>query len=288
MSRSTDGWGRYALLGLFVLLLLVVLALLVGSVVQLVWWQDTTARMGRVVDRAETAVASRGEGVALPPTATSPVTPTSPMGAASLIPLDGGVAITYRSGQGTGRAFYPVDAWEIYKDRDAFEEAWGAAGRLDGPARIMLALIETAQGSGKYHLFRAVTTAEPAPLEPITPTLWSDYTVLVALGEAAEPRLVYTEGETLEIVVTRYFTATQTTVAGNMSEIEGAGADTTLLSNLLLVDNSGGKPVYTLIAFEPDPGAPGDLRGYRCSWSSYRWSWYCRYLYGYNRYGRYY
>jgi hypothetical protein len=315
MTSSAGPWVKYAILGLFVVLMLFValsLALVYTSYSLSVSVQRITATMGAVVAQAESALATAqaveagqaeavGTAVAMAETALAvaetalaaaqpagaSVQPTSTLPSVSpgpLIPLEGGAGITYQAADGPGVRLFPVDAWDVYKNYADFEadrESWPP----DGPATVNLALIETQDGSGEWQLFHAGPLADTV----VTPTEWSEYALLVELGlieaeegeDAGEPGLaveglVFDEGPGQKIVTSTLFTVEPGATTGDsVISLEDAGADPNLSSRLLLVDDSTGQTEYILIIFDPVSGSGIDRLRRYCSRCRGCY-WFCR------------
>ena len=319
MTSSADPWMKYAILGLFVVLMVFValsLALLYTTYSLFGSVQGVTATMGSVRAQADSALATAqaveagqaeavGTAVAIAQTALAvaetasaaaprsgaSAQPTSTPSSASpgpLIPLEKGAGIAYQAADGPNVLLFPVDAWDVYKDFADFEadrESWPS----DGPATVRLALIETQDGSGEWHLFHA----EPIADAVATPTEWSEYALLVELsltgaeegGDADGPglaveQLVFDEGPGQKIVTTTPFTVELGATTGDsVFKLEDAGADPNLSSRLLLVDDSTGRPEYILIIFDPVSGSGSDRIRRFCSrcWGRYC-SGFCRWI----------
>jgi hypothetical protein len=220
----------------------------------------TVAEAQSAAEQAQAAVESLKS--ALPPT---------PAPAELMIPLDGGVAITYQSADDHGMVLYPVDDWWLYKDYDEFRADWD----LEGPARVLFALIETQEGAGEWQLLYAKPVADVEAM----PTGWSEYALLAGLHPATteesdavgEPKwvageLVFDESPRQKIVASTAFTvATGVTTRDSLDSLRSAGANLPLASRLLLADDSTGEMKYTLIIFDFEFGAGGDWIRRWCS-----------------------
>jgi hypothetical protein len=200
--------------------------------------------------------------------AQQPTMPARPAPAAE-IPVDGGVAIAYLSNGSSNLAFYTISRMVVYKDYQEFEDQW-----VDSNAQVGLALIETEEGSNEWQL---IHTEEPSTTSA-TPTGWSEYTLLAALGRAEATQaltgttgLVYEQEPEQKIVTSTLLVSGPIPVARLSTQQNRA-----LISRLLLISESQGVRQNTLVIMDDDNGGGGDRKQRLCRRSARYRAWNCR------------
>jgi hypothetical protein len=319
MSNSMNRGVKYVSLGLLVVLLLALVVLLLAllytsynfsmslpkatatmeAVVAkaesaLAVAQTSEAKVGTQADamktpiaRAETAVAA-AETAAVAPIAVTLATPTTtpnPAPTGPMIPLDGGVAITYQAPDGSGgKVFYHVDSLRVYKEYAVtFDEEWASS------TTVQLALVVITEHE-EWQLFY------PEAARPVTESIatgfsgWSEYTLAAeperasgaGSGAVGEPGLVaanlfLSESPKQTIVTSTAFVDVDgdPTIDNLESALSRQFLDKGNIRKLLLVQTVAGEPKYTLVVIAPTNPSGGDQEKHwcesLCSWLGCMW-----------------